>query len=110
MTMLAALLSPGSVQAAELYGRFFSADPAILAGARIEVTCGSWRESDRGIAIAADGRYVVRAIPGGRGCSFVISHADYGESGRVNFNTNRSVVKIDAELRLRGRQILVLRR
>jgi hypothetical protein len=93
--------------AAELYGQFSASDPAILRGAVIIVQCDEWQRS---VSISKHGKYSVRGVPGNRGCFFTIQHPNFRESAKVGFSTNRSVVTLNAELRIRDNRILVLRR
>lgn len=106
---LAAILFAAGAGAAELYGRLSSGDRRLVENATIEVVCGDWNTSRAPTRIGSDGKYTVRGIPGGRGCYFVINSGSYRASSRVNFSTNKSVVRIDGDLRVRDNQILVLR-
>lgn len=101
------LALPASVNAAELYGKFSSNKSNLLKGASIFVKCDDWQQT---VSIGSDGKYNVRGIPGNRGCFFVVKHPNYNDSPQVRFNTNKSVVTLNAELRLRENRILVLRR
>jgi hypothetical protein len=98
---------PTIANAAELYGKFSSNNSSLLQGATILVKCDDWQQS---VNIGKDGNYNVRGIPGNRGCFFTIKHPKYGESPEVRFNTNKSVVTLNAELRVKDNRILVLRR
>lgn len=100
---------PALTYAAELYGKFSSSNPDILLDALVSVKCNNYSRSTN---ISSDGKYSVRGIPGNQGCYFTITYPDskYSDSPIVRFNTNRSVVTINAELRLKNNQILVLRR
>ena len=98
---------PTVVVAAELYGKFSTNDSSILQGAAIFVRCDDWQQS---AGIGRDGKYSVRGIPGNRGCYFTVQHPKYGESAEIRFNTNKSVITFNAELRLKDNRILVLRR
>ena len=93
--------------AAELYGKFSPEKSDILKDAKIIVKCGDWKQS---VTIGRDGKYSVRGIPGNRGCFFTIQASPYTESAEVRFNTNRSVVTFNADLKLKSNRILVLRR
>ena len=96
-----------TASAAELYGKFSSANRDIFQEAVLFVSCDDWRQS---VNIGKDGKYNVRGIPGNRGCFFTVKHPKFGESPEVRFNTNKSVVTLNAELRVKDNRILVLRR
>ena len=101
------LTMPALANAAELYGKFSSNKSSLLKGATMFVKCDDWQQT---VKIGSDGKYNVRGIPGNRGCFFVIQHPKYKDSPQVRFNTNKSVVTLNAELRQRDNRILVLRR
>ena len=98
---------PIAVVAAELYGKFSTNNSSILQSATIFVRCDNWQQS---AGIGGDGKYNVRGIPGNKGCYFTVQHPQYGESAEIRFNTNKSVITFNAELRLKENRILVLRR
>jgi hypothetical protein len=101
------ILSANRATGAELYGTFTAGNSNIFRGAKVEVKCGDWEKM---VPVASSGKTNLRGIPDGRGCYLTVHHPDYRQSPGVQFNTGKSVVTLNAELRIIKNQIILFRR
>lgn len=94
--------------AAELRGNFFAAkDTSIPKEAKIHVTCGSKTYDE---TIRPDGSFSVRRLPSRTGCVYRVMFSDSFKSKEIAFNSGRSVVKINAEIRKYKNLLLIIPR
>lgn len=103
------LLSEG-VGAAEIQGRMWAAKGTnIPGGIEVVVECGN--PPPKSVPLARSGRYSLRHLPANRSCRLTVQIKEKSiTSAPLSVHTRKSVVTVNAELRLVRRSLLIFRR
>ena len=94
------------VSAAELKGNMWVKKSKIPSGSTLLVTCGKWTGKTN---FTKKGSYSLRRIPSNRSCTLRVTFPN-ATSAPIPFGTRKSVVRINAELKLIGKALIILRR
>jgi hypothetical protein len=109
LAALTVLVISTDLGAAELRGRLWgSSGQGVQPGTMVQVTCQGENPRDPE-SVAHNGSYSVRGLPPERGCQLTVIVGG-ARSQPVAFNTSRSVVSFNAEVRNYQGRILVLPR
>ena len=93
------------VCAAELKGSMWVKKSKIPSGALLQVTCGKWKGESQ---FHKNGSYSLRRIPSKRSCTLRVKFPK-ATSAPILFSTRKSVVRIDAEIKLVKNALILLR-
>ena len=94
------------VSAAELKGSMWVKKSKLPSGAVLQVTCGKWTGQ---ASFSKSGSYSLRGIPSNRSCTLRVTFPT-ATSAPMSFSTRKSVVRINAEIKLVKNALILLRR
>ena len=94
------------VNAAELKGSMWVKKSRIPSGSAMHVTCGKWRGR---ASFNKNGSYSLRRIPSNRSCTLRVTFPK-ARSAPIPFSTRKSVVRINAEIKIVKNALIILRR